>query len=180
LPSSVIEFAAEVTACVAKEFVVSGADVVFLMEDSLPELPAESYVQWASLVEPVSNLVRFYDCLPALMLNAPARVRAVLPGLLKSDCCLVSCLESTEVGQECWNWQATTSWFGIALPSDLFGGRVDAGGSTSSICTRLHDLRPVLLTSAADIPTTADLKHVAAVLRSLREACSGAERGMER
>ncbi|MBZ5598488.1 MAG: uroporphyrinogen decarboxylase family protein [Acidobacteriia bacterium] len=177
LPSGLIEFVAEVTACVAKEFVVSGADVVLLTEDSFPELPVESYEQWAALLEPVINLIRFYDCLPALMLNAPARGRSVLPGLLKSDGCLVSSLENPAAEPKSWNWQSITSVFGIALPSDLFVGRDDDGRLMSSVCVGLRDLKPVLLTSAADLPTTADLKHVGVVLKSLREEGSGAEHG---
>lgn len=176
-PSILIELAAEVTACVAKEFVVSGADVVFVTEDFLPELPAGSYDQWAALLEPVINLIRFYDCLPALMLNAPARGRSVLPGLLKSDGCLVGSLENPEAETESWNWQSITSVLGIALPGDLFVGRDDDGRLMSSVCVGLRDLKPVLLTSAADLPTTVDLKHVGVVLKSLREGGAGAEHG---
>jgi hypothetical protein len=176
VPSSLIEFAAEVTACVAKEFVTSGADIVFLTEDLLPELPAEIYQQWAALLEPVINLIRFYDCLPALMLSAPARVRSVLPGLLKRDGCLVGCLENPDAEPESWNWQSVTSLFGVALPGDLFAGRVD-NPFMSSVSAKLDDLRPVLLTSAADLPTTADLKHVGAVLKSLRGSVIGDSTG---
>jgi len=179
VPSSLIECAAEVTACVAKEFVAAGADAIFLTEDFLPDLPDENYQHWAALLEPVINLVRFYDCLPVLLLEDPARVGAVLPGLLQGHGCLVGRLGTPERKPEAGDWRATASLRGLALPNNLFAERAD-DGCMSAACAAIRGLRPMLLTTTADIPMTADLKQVATALKSLREACAEPEQGLRR
>jgi hypothetical protein len=66
------------------------------------------------------------------------------------------------------------SVFGIAVPSELFLEMADER-FVSLFCARVRERRPALVTSATDIPSGADLKQVARVLKSLREACAGAD-----
>jgi uroporphyrinogen-III decarboxylase len=168
----VMEFSAEVTATVAKEFVSAGADVVFLTEDSLPQLSGEFCERWTSLLEPVINMIRFYDALPVMHLGNTVQTSGEVSVLLD---CNWNCVLSGRFSEaQAEAWASKGSHWGAALPAEVFLERQDRQNSTTSVCGKLLEPRPVFLTSLGDIPPDADLKPVAAALELLRGVCSAA------
>jgi hypothetical protein len=169
-----MEFTAEITAAVSKTFVEAGADVVFLMEDSLPE-PADACERWAAVTGPITNVIRFYDALPVLILTNTARFQEVHRDILDRNWNGAYCLGLSRAGSTSWErWQPRGLGLGVALPPDAFSDRCDFETLIGPIRGKLSDLRPILVTSTADIPPAADLKQVVAVLEFLRNVCSSA------
>ena len=77
IPLDLVEFAADVTAAVAKTFVEEGADLIFLMEKFPQKISAAACESWAALLDPIINVIRFYDALPVLRVDG-----AITPDLL--------------------------------------------------------------------------------------------------
>jgi len=167
-PRDLVEFAAEVTGTVSRYFVDAGADLILLVESCLPELSADSCQWWGSLLEPTINVIRFYEALPVLLLNA-----SVSPATLNNifnrswECVLCPAL-ADGAG---WQQYPITA---LALPSSFFCSKnIKANDGARPTL----DLPPhqgiVLFTSAGDIPAGADVRQLADQLSRLREGLAG-------
>lgn len=167
-----IEFTAQITTAVAKTFLESGADIVFVVEDSLPE-PTEACDLWASVTGPITNVIRFYDALPLLILTDTGQSQEVHRDILDRNWNGVYCVGPSRAGSTHWErWQRRESGLGVALPPDVFIDQSEFETLIRPIRGKLSHLRPMLVTSTADIPPAADLKQVVAVMESLRSMCS--------
>src|SRR5262249_9951385 len=62
---------AEVALSVSKTFVEAGADVVVLRERWTSAMSLDRIRGWVDSMEPIANLLRFYEVLPVLLLDAP-------------------------------------------------------------------------------------------------------------
>jgi hypothetical protein len=154
---SLLQYSAEAIASVAKAFLSSGADVTLLCEDV--DIPTASRELWARLLEPVINLIRFYDSLPVVLLRDPGSMEPILQGTLKRDACLARRLGEPEPGL------SVGDLYGVALPCSTFT-------EESSPLRRQGGPAPVFLTSEEDIPRQAELRHVAARLEDLRKGAA--------
>jgi hypothetical protein len=171
LPIDVLQFAAEVTAAVCKNFLESGADIVFLMETSLPHMPAKAWEAWASLLDPIINVVRFYESLPVLLLQDSSSREDIWPALdCNWDCVLCPAVPGAEIAVEKYRLSERAP-LGIALPT-RFEWRTmnESGASFTGISQVLRDRRPVLLISTGDLPPGTDLKQLTLLLDSVRSA----------
>lgn len=164
-PLSAVEFAAEITASLAKHFVESGADVVFLVENvALPE-QRDACERWSGLLDPVINVIRFYEALPVLMLTANLRPDASQWITSRDWDCAVCMNEGVFSGAT-----SASCRLGISLPGALFRTETDNGGSLEAARRNAAELNPAFLTTSADLPADADIKRVASVLGHLRGA----------
>jgi Uroporphyrinogen decarboxylase (URO-D) len=164
------EFTAEITAALAKYFVEAGADMVLVMESLPPTANAEMWDWWRSLLDPVINVIRFYEALPALLLDetlSDAQASKLLDRSWECTICLPAAL-LTELAAV-----TTTQELGITLPAKLFDS---AAGATrvdmAAFRTTVEQVRPVLVTTTGDLPANADLKQVARSLGQFRQALS--------
>ena len=165
---NLVEFAAEVTARVSETFVEAGADMVLLVETTTQGLSTEVWDSWALLLDPIINVIRFYEALPVLLLNNSTWAQDVPPAMFGRDwnCVLCAVWSDAEPASDDVRKPAGQ---GIALPTRVFSGQQsdfeDLVRTTGRFMAGHH---PIFLTSQEDIPASADLKHLARVLNTIR------------
>jgi len=166
--SDLLDFAAEVTGEVAKSFLEAGADILMFLEQDLPDFATAFYEHWTSLLAPILNVVQFYEALPVLLLSESAIANERLPSLLGDAWSGAWCPLLTTAQLQHWNlWSARGGYPGLAVNFDEPRDAQGPLGSTE----RIGDLAAgrILLTSAGDVSSSVDLKHLAATLGRLRE-----------
>ena len=168
-PNEMIEFSAEITAAVSKHFVEAGADVVFLRE-TLPAGDSEAWQWWRALLEPLINVVRFYEALPVLLLDERVSARQTSKLLDESwECvtCLMASL-ATELSS-----QGANQGLGVALPTTLFTSSLP-GEAAIAFRKLIESVKPLVVTTTMDLPASTDLKQVARLLGEFRQVLSSA------
>jgi hypothetical protein len=163
-----MEFAAEVTACVSRTFVEAGADVVFIVERGLGKLSAEVCDSWASLLDPIINVIRFYEALPVLLLNGSTLAEDLRFAIFGRDwnCVLCPVSSDDQFGSDAVRPSAGQP---VALPVGIFCPKQGDVENTVDVARRFTRAQnPIFLTSSADIPATADVKDLAEVLETIR------------
>ncbi len=163
-----VEFCAEVVATLAKLYVDAGADVVVLRESVLQLEGGEPVEWWASLLDPVINVVRFYEAVPVLVLQDDQQPASSLQHVLARnwDCILCPSVPVfRSLPRESWS-NRIAEGLGLALPVEAFVAMDDSTTHTEL----LADAKPVLITTVDDIPVIADPKRIAARLQHLRGA----------
>ncbi len=170
LPGPAVEYAAALTSQISAKFVEAGADLVFIVEEILPALSRESCEAWASLLAPTFNLIRFYEAMPVLLLTDSSSVAANRDVLFdrRWQCVLCPAITRPMLDSTARILESSVNGLGIALPTELFQSQESTGGNDlESILGLVRELRPVLLTTAGDVPNTADMKHVSKILGGL-------------
>jgi len=163
-PDDVLEFAAEITASLIKLYLEAGADVVFLAESTLPKSP-EDFEQWRTLLDPVVNVIRFFDALPVLLFEHT--ISSHDHELVRAhswDCalCLPLPVESAP------DWQGVSAWMGVSMQGlDLTRPEVEFGDHATAILETASAMRASFLTSS-DLPVTSDLRSLAKNLAGIR------------
>jgi hypothetical protein len=160
-----IEFCAEVCAALCKAYVEAGADVVLLEETVLSARTAEPVMWWGSLLEPIANVIRFYEALPVLVLDGEQlsadTVRFIVGRpwdfLLCPSARTYSLLSSDE-------WNRSAAGIGVAFPVEVLSDPKEV----EPIRKLIADAKPVMLTTVEDVPVATDLKHLAANLQQFR------------
>jgi hypothetical protein len=166
-PEAALEVAASLMTQISAAFVAAGANLIFIQEEVLPPLAAESCQAWAARLAPAVNIIRFYQALPVLQLrhsHAFAENREVI-FRQPWDCVVCPTLEGALPPSP---GIPGRKGLGLALP--LHALRADQAGR-EQLDQLLHywmsELRPVLLTTAGDIPAGTDLKHLSGVWEGL-------------
>jgi len=155
--------ASEATAAVARAFVEAGAEVIFVHEQVLPSLTAESVAEWNARLVTTINIVRFYEALPILLLtcrDATAANSSVIAGQAW-DC--VVCAETRSTSPSGLGLYAALgpSRLGIALPPAVFeSGDTNAEGAARPVSPAILQLHPAVITTAGDVPVSVDLKQL--------------------
>jgi len=173
LPEAALELAASVITQVASVFVEAGADIIIIQEDVLPVLGAAGRDSWASLLAPAINVIRFYEALPVLMLaNGPSFLENCHVIFERQwDCVicaplqeLVSCRSEGRLG-------SNSAMLGISLTLEAFR-EVDPGSEDLYKMLRpaISEMRPVILTTAGDVPVATDVKRLAKVFEEVPRA----------
>ncbi len=171
VPESALEFAALVMQQISTALVEAGANAVFIQEAMLPALSSESCDAWASLLAPTLNIVRFYEALPVLLLTnsrtfAENRA-AILPR--QWDCVVCPALDAPNSQALRGTSRVGSTMLGIALGLEAFDS--DAPGSPelgSSLNHLMSELRPVLVTTAGDVPRSTDMQRLMRVGENVR------------
>ncbi len=163
-----VEFAAEVTARVSQTFIEAGADVVLLVESAPRDLSPEMWDSWASLLDPIVNVIRFYEALPVLLLSNSTRAQDFPTARFGRDGNCVLCTVGSDAELVSDDTQESAS-LGIALPTRVFSGEQSDFEAllhtTGRFMTGHH---PIFLTSPEDIPASADLRHLVRILDTIR------------
>jgi hypothetical protein len=164
-------FGAEVVLSVARALAEAGADVVVLKERWPSLMSHEAVRRWIDSVEPIANLLLFYEALPVLLLDGPGASWENL-ALLANElphCVLIPLPTDSRAEVP----RLSRRLNGIALPASIFENEQLKHGSPSPAFTNLTtDLALALVTSSEDIPFTVDPKQVALVLQQIRSHLS--------
>jgi len=164
-PDDMVEFAAEVTASLVKDFLEAGADMVFLIENSLPTNSPEDFVRWRDLLDPVVNMIRFFEALPVLMFeHALSFHDQERFGGHSWDCAI--CLPMP--AENAPHWLGVSPCLGVSMEGlDLTRPEVEFGERATTILESASAIRASLLTSS-DLPVTSDLRSLAKNLETMR------------
>lgn len=161
--AAAMDLAGEVTAGVARAYVETGAEVIFIREQVLPSLTAESASEWTARLATTINIIRFYEALPVLLLacrDATAANDSLIAGQAW-DCVL--CSESdSRLPHGFGSFSALgPSRFGVAFPPAVFeSDALNSEGAAKPISLAIHDLHPAVITTASDVGANADLKQL--------------------
>ena len=155
--------AGEVTAAVARAFVEAGAEIIFIREQVLPSLTAESAAEWSARLATTINIVRFYEALPVLLLtcrDATAANSSVIAGQAW-DC--VVCAETRSTSPSGLGLYAALgpSRLGVALPPAFFeSSDAEFRGRGAADLGAILDLHPAVITTPGDVSANAELKQL--------------------
>jgi hypothetical protein len=167
-----LELAASTITQVATKFVAAGASVIFIQENILPVLSAEHCDAWAQSLAPAFNIIRFYEGLPILLFTDPISFAASREVIYARDwdCILcpalpVSASSAAEIAPP-----PARANIGIALPTAPLQPAAPsrAENFTQSLHTIMVELRPVLVTTAGDVPSPTDIKLLAKIGEAIR------------
>jgi uroporphyrinogen decarboxylase-like protein len=169
-PDDALNLAASVITQISAALGEAGAHLIFIHEEILPRLSAESCEAWAALLAPILNVIRFFEALPVLLItdeNCLANDTRLI--FQRSwDCVVCPALEPATFQPFAANPGVRSSPLGIALPPNTF--RADATAGTQireALSGVVSDFRPALLTTAGDVPPATDLKHLLKALESV-------------
>jgi hypothetical protein len=162
-PGDMLEFAADVTASMVRGYLEAGADVVFLAESALPAKSAGDFERWRTLLDPVVNVIRFFEALPVLLFEdaISSQDLEVVRGH-SWDCAI--CLDlQAETARE---WQGVAPWLGVSMQG-LTRSEGEFDEWATSILGAASAIHVSFLTSP-DLPATSDLKSLAKNLSTIR------------
>jgi Uroporphyrinogen decarboxylase (URO-D) len=157
---------------IATKFVEAGASVIFIQENIFPVLSAAHCDAWAESLAPAFNIIRFYEGLPVLLFTDPLSFAANREVIYARDwdCILCPALSvSASSAPEIAPPPARAN-IGIALPTAPLQPAASSGAEnfTQSLHTIMMDLRPVLVTTAGDVPASTDIKLLAKIGEAIR------------
>jgi Uroporphyrinogen decarboxylase (URO-D) len=165
LPESTLDVASSMILQVSKTLAEAGANLVFLREEISPTLGEQGAADWASMLAPIFNVIRFYEAVPVLQI-ADERAFQGNNGVaarLAADCIVCPTLEAVR------NRSAEVC-------GQIQGARLGVGLSTQNVDRDderlgevIRDLRPALVTTSDDVPPTTDLKRLAAISEVVRQ-----------
>jgi hypothetical protein len=159
----VVEFAAELTAAVCTSFLESGANVIFIREANAS---IQDYKQWAELLSPIVNAIRFYEALPILLFSDAVPEAAI--AALEADCEGVICPRAIDLASG--RIVSTGTILPAAyLPDTCFlPDQKDGSALGKSLQGLARDTNLCVLTSQQDVPTEVDVKYLASLFGCLR------------
>ena len=159
----VVEFAAELVAAVCTSFLESGASVILICEEGAS---IRDFKQWAELLSPTVNAIRFYEALPVVLFDGPPPQSAV--SALEAGCEAVICPSALDLALGSF-LSASTALPSAYLPERcLLPGQEGDGAVDKSLLTLIRDRNLCVLTSQRDVPKDVDVKFLANLFGSLR------------
>ena len=167
-----LELAAATITQISTKFVAAGANVIFIQENIFPVLSAEHCDAWASSLAPAFNIIRFYEALPVLLFSDQNSFVANREAVFARDwnCILCPALNPSASSAAELAPPPDRANIGIALPNAPFQPAVSSSAETfaDSLHTIMMELRPVLVTTAGDVPASTDIKLLAKVGEAIR------------
>lgn len=163
LPESAVEFAGEVIMQVATTFMEAGANLIFIQEDILPTLSAESCEAWASLLAPTFNIIRFYEGLPVLLLTNAGSFARNSGVVFQQNWNCVVCPALREIPSLPSGRLSALKAVGLGIALPLEELQPDGSGGESlhaSVHQIISESRPAILTTAGDVPPMSDMKRM--------------------
>jgi hypothetical protein len=165
-PDDMLEFAADLTASLVRGYLEAGADVVFLAESALTTKSAGDFERWRTLLDPVVNVIRFFESLPVLWFEdaVSSQDLEVIRGHTW-DCAI--CLD-LQAATAC-DWQGVAPWLGVSMQGlDLARSESEFDEWTTTILESASAIHVSFLTTS-DLPATSDLKSLAKNLSTIRD-----------
>ncbi len=160
----ITESAAELAVALCKSFLDAGANVIFLREE-IGAIPDPQ--RWVDLLNPIVNVIRFYEALPVLLPANPAG--GPIPAAASEACEGLICPGTIDLsaGTLLPQMAALHSAY-LPIQELLLPGANDA-----ALLTLLQTLPPdrglSLLTTPNDIAADADIKRLTSLFKSVRD-----------
>ena len=171
LSISVQEFAASVLTEVTTAFLQAGADLIVIQEEMLPAHSAEGYDSWMNLLAPTINVIRFYEALPVVQLTDAQGVLDHWTTIFQQqwDCVVSLPTAAMTLRHQEGCLETSGAIVGISLPLEAF--RPEGSGGKDDLTSRppvIPECRHSIITTAGDIPATADMKRLLRILEEVR------------
>ena len=157
-----LDAAAAAITKIASAFVEAGANLIFIREEALPSLSSDKCANWASLLAPVFNIVRFYEALPVLQIATEATTAQNVEVIFQQSWNAILCSTSQEFVTRDQS-RDENFMFGLSVPLDV----LEASDSIDARRPGLSSIKPALLTTDGDVPVTTDLKRLMSVFDSI-------------
>jgi Uroporphyrinogen decarboxylase (URO-D) len=151
-PAPALDLATETMTAIARAFLEAGATAIILHEEELPILSGDAASDWASRLGTAINIVRFYQALPMLLLPNAGAVAANRDAISQQtwECVVCPALEAPQLD--------APGHLGIALPLAL----LESGAFQNQPAS------PVVVTTAGDVPATADMERLNKLWETIR------------
>jgi len=159
---SALEAAAAAITKIASAFVEAGADMIFIREEALSSLSSDKCQDWASLLAPVFNIVRFYEAMPVLQIAAEAATERNVEVVFQQSWDAILCSASQEFVNGAQG-RDENFMFGFSVPLEV----LEASDRSGAPSPGFSSFKPALLTTDGDVPVTADLKRLMSVFDSI-------------
>jgi hypothetical protein len=171
LTDSLLEVATSAVAQASKAFAEAGANLIFLREERLLAMPSGSSEDWASMLGPIFNIIRFYEAQPVLQIVDEHGVSEAVEVILQLARGCVVCLPLEAIqsvpAEKCSGMRSAK--LGIGLPAAAFQPDQPSDPSFSSrLAELISDVQPAIVTTASDVPAATDLKRLAAISEIVR------------
>jgi hypothetical protein len=167
-----LDLAAATITQIATRFVEAGANMIFIEENIFPVFSAGHCDAWAESLAPAVNIIRFYAGLPVLLCSDPISFAANREVIYARnwDCILCPALPVSASGAVEIAPPPRRANIGIALPTAPFQPAASASAENfaQSLHTIMMDVRPVLVTTAGDVPASTDVKLLAKIGEAIR------------
>jgi uroporphyrinogen-III decarboxylase len=168
--SDVLEFAASVATQMAKTYLEAGADTIFLYEAIPAGFAPEGFEDWAGLLSPTINLIRFYEALPVLQVADTPALRKNWETICRQpwECvvCAPASVASLRTREE--TAENAKSLPGMALRPEIFLSETPSREAAIANCRSvLAQSRPAVITTAGDVPFATEMKHLKKVLEEI-------------
>lgn len=162
-PRDVVEFAAELTAAVCTSFLESGANVIFIREYNASIRECN---QWAELLSPIVNAIRFYEAAPVLLFDG-LRPEAGI-GAFEAGCGGLICPRAIDLASGRIPSRAAALASAYLPDACFLPGPDEDRVWGKSLVGLARDTNLCVLTSQRDIPTDVDVKLLASLFGVLR------------
>lgn len=157
------EFAAEVALALCKSFLDAGASVIFLREDAGAIRDPQC---WADLLNPIVNVIRFYEALPVLL---PASASAGdVPIAASAACEGLICPRTIDLSAAALSPQIAALHSAYLPIQELLSSEASEAALITFLQTLPPDLGYGLLTTQNDIAAETDIKRLASLFKSLQ------------
>jgi hypothetical protein len=150
-----LELAAVAITRIVSAFAESGANLLFVREEFLPQDSPAAVEGWVAGLAPVFNIIRFYGALPVLQFSSGALRGGTIRAILEKPLDATICLPPAGLAEA-----ATGRAFGISLPIES----LEAGDVSGEVRAACANCAPVLVTTDGDVPVNSDLKRLMSVL----------------
>jgi len=157
-----LEVAAAAITKIASALVEAGANLIFIREDVLPSLSPDKCQNWASLLAPLFNIVRFYEELPVLQISSESATATNVEVMLQQSWDAIFCSASEDFMARA-RGRDENFIFGCSVPLEA----LEASESGGARLLELSGARPALLTTNGDVPVGTDLKHLMSVFDAI-------------
>ncbi len=150
-----LEVAAAAITKIASAFVEAGANLIFIREEDLPPLTSNKCQNWASLLAPLFNIVRFYEAMPVLQIGVESATAGNVEMSFQQEWDAILCSASDEFLARAQG-RDENFMFGCSVPLE----GLEASESSGTRFLKLSGARPALLTTDGDAPVGTDLKRL--------------------
>jgi uroporphyrinogen decarboxylase-like protein len=163
-----LEVAASTMERLSGAFAEAGANVIFIQEEVLPRVAADSCEGWAARLAPAFNIIRFYQALPVLQLTNSRAFAENSEIMIQQNWNCVLC-HTVEFPPSMTGSQMGDVMRGIAIPPEvLVPEKVDDQDLDRVLDYVMSEWRPAIVTTSGGVPVDTDMKRLIRISERVR------------